>query len=131
MGSAIALFDGAAALQVPQERFSPVKKCSDLLAVRSDCFIISEDGRLVQNPKRQLDRIKISLDPEFYSTIEDFEKRFPAGPPSLVECMSLSVQGDVVFEKNVTIKNNVNIRNTQSKPAIISTGSVLSEDIEF
>ncbi len=131
MGSAIALFEGAAAVKVPQERFRPVKKCADLLAVRSDCFILSPDGRLIPNPKRRVDRIKISLDPDYYGTIDDFEKRFPAGPPSLIECESLDVQGDVVFEKGVTVKNRVRIRNTRSQPAVIAGGSVLEKDMEF
>jgi UTP--glucose-1-phosphate uridylyltransferase len=131
MGSAIALFEGAAALNVPPERFCPVKKCSDLLAIRSDCFTLSRQGGLEPNPKRRLDRIKISLDPDYYGKIDDFEKRFPHGPPSLIECESLDVQGDVVFEQAVTIKNNVCLRNRSSHQATIPAGSVIRQDLDL
>jgi UTP--glucose-1-phosphate uridylyltransferase len=130
-GSAVSLFDGAAAVNVPQERFCPVKKCSDLLAVRSDCFILSDDSSLISNPKRRLGRIKINLDPDYYGSIEQFDARFPQGPPSLIDCDSLTVQGDVVFEKEVTIKNTVRICNTRSQPVTISSGSVIDKDLEF
>merc|ERR1719162_1844784 len=42
MGAAIACFEGASALLMPRSRFAPVKKCDDLLALRSDSYIITE-----------------------------------------------------------------------------------------
>jgi UTP--glucose-1-phosphate uridylyltransferase len=36
MGSAISVFEGAAAVQVPRQRFIPVKRCRDLLSLWSD-----------------------------------------------------------------------------------------------
>jgi UTP--glucose-1-phosphate uridylyltransferase len=39
----------------------------------------------------------ISLDPRFYRLLGDFERRFPAGPPSLVRATRLVVRGDVTF----------------------------------
>merc|ERR1719265_339565 len=36
MGAAISCFDGAIALRIPRTRFAPVKKCDDLVALRSD-----------------------------------------------------------------------------------------------
>ena len=35
----------------------------------------------------------IDLDPDYYKLVGDFEPRFPAGPPSLVECERLTVVG--------------------------------------
>ncbi len=52
MGSAISLFEGAVAVNVPRARFLPVKTCNDLLAVRSDCFVYSEREGLRINPAR-------------------------------------------------------------------------------
>ncbi|MCU0789358.1 MAG: UTP--glucose-1-phosphate uridylyltransferase, partial [Verrucomicrobia bacterium] len=46
MGSAIECFTGAAAIVVPRSRFAPVKATSDLLAVRSDAYVLGDDFQL-------------------------------------------------------------------------------------
>merc|ERR1712070_315528 len=46
MGAAISCFEGAIALQIPRTRFAPVKKCDDLVALRSDAYEITEDSRI-------------------------------------------------------------------------------------
>merc|ERR1719298_283540 len=38
MGAAIECFKGATAIVVPRTRFAPVKKCNDLLLLRSDAY---------------------------------------------------------------------------------------------
>ena len=43
MGSAIGVFPGARAIRVPRSRFAPVKTTDDLLAVRSDAYVLTED----------------------------------------------------------------------------------------
>jgi UTP--glucose-1-phosphate uridylyltransferase len=131
MGAAISLFDGATAVAVPVNRFRPVKKCDDLLALRSDCFIFQPDGSLVPNPARRLEPIQVSLDPAFFTKIDDFEQRFVHGVPSLIDCEALTIKGDVYFEKGVVIKGRVNIRNTGSTPAIIRSGTVLEADLRL
>ena len=135
MGAAISLFDGATAVNVPRTRFYPVKTCSDLLAVRSDCFVYAEDESLRINPIRiknnKLQAAKIKLDPDYYGKIDELDKRFAAGIPSLVECDALTVEGDVRFEKNVTIKGSVLIKNRQKAPAVIEEGSVIEKDLVF
>ena len=125
MGAAISVFKGATALKVNRSRFFPVKKCNDLLAVRSDYFIFSGDDQLVLNPERASDQLKISLDPKFFGLIDQFEHRFPKGVPSLVGCDALRVEGDVRFEGNVTIVGKVEIKNSGKTQATISEGSVL------
>merc|ERR1711988_879810 len=52
MGSAIECFEGAAAILIPRTRFAPVKKCEDLLALRSDAYILTEDYRIQLAPER-------------------------------------------------------------------------------
>ncbi|MEA2448080.1 MAG: UTP--glucose-phosphate uridylyltransferase, partial [Thermoleophilaceae bacterium] len=44
MGAAIDVFDGAAALRVPRTRLAPVKTTSDLLALRSDAYVLRDDA---------------------------------------------------------------------------------------
>jgi len=133
MGAAISLFEGATAVKVPRSRFFPVKKCSDLLAVRSDCFVFSKEKNLRINPTRILKNksstIKIALDPKYYGKIDLLEERFKDGAPSLVDCESLTIEGDVFFQKNVTIKGKVKIKNSKSSHADIKEGSVIEGDL--
>lgn len=135
MGSAISLFEGATAIAVPRSRFFPVKKCNDLLAVRSDCYILSETGRLTINPERRRrsrpDVVEINLDPDFYKKIDQFNRRFPSGPPSLVDCEALTVEGDVTFEADVVVSGRVSVRNRSGAPAVIPAGTALDRDRTF
>lgn len=133
MGSAISLIDGAAAVNVARARFLPVKTCSDLLAVRSDCFAYSARDGLKINPARaaggRSERIKIRLDPAYYGKFDLLEQRFAQGEPSLVACDELTVQGDVHFEKEVVIRGAVTITHRGGKPALIRSGTVIDGDI--
>jgi UTP--glucose-1-phosphate uridylyltransferase len=129
MGSAISLFEGAAAVVVPRSRFYPVKKCNELLAIRSDCFTYSEACGLVVNPKRRLDPIQIDLDPKYYGRIDEFGKRFPYGPPSLLNCESLTVRGDVFFGNKIALKGNVVIQNSGRMPATVPDATFIEGTI--
>ncbi len=133
MGAAISLFDKAAAVRVPRSRFFPVKTCNDLLIMRSDCFVFSEKKDLRMNPERKINQkqetIKIKLDPKFYGKIDNFDQRFADGVPSLVDCYSLTIEGDVLFEKDVKIKGSVTIKNTQPFQAVIKEGTVINRDL--
>lgn len=102
MGAAVAVFPRAAAVRVPRTRFSPVKTTSDLLAVRSDAYELGDDGSVTLIRERERPPT-IELDPSWYRLIDDFERRFPAGPPSLRACDSLTVEGDVTFGDRVAV----------------------------
>jgi len=133
MGSAISLFKNTQAVNVPRSRFFPVKKCNELLAVRSDCYALSKDEKLIIHPDRISaklpDTINIKLDPRYYSSINLFEERFKEGTPSLLRCESLKVEGNVFFEKNVTIKGNTRIKKSGAAKGKIEKGSVLEGEI--
>lgn len=133
MGSAISLFEGAAAVNVPRARFLPVKTCNDLLSVRSDCFVYSEREGLKLNPVREsagrTETIQIKLDPKYYGKFDLLEERFKEGEPSLVECDALSIKGDVRFEKGVVIRGSVTIAHTGAGPAVVKAGSVIDRDL--
>ena len=135
MGAAISLFDNAAAVRVPRSRFFPVKTCNDLLVMRSDCFVFTKKKNLRMNPERKRaekqETIKINLDPKFYGKIDDFDKRFANGVPSLVDCYSLRIEGDVLFETDVKIKGSVVIKNTQQSQAVVTKGTVIDGDLVF
>jgi len=133
MGSAISIIEGATAIKVPRSRFFPVKTCNELLAVRSDCFLFSDDKQLIVNPKRGQDdncfNININLDPRYYRKIDMFNKRFANGIPSLIDCNSLTIIGDVFFERNVKIKGNVVINNRSGAQGFIKEGTVIEKTL--
>ncbi len=132
MGAAISLFEDTPAVRVPRSRFFPVKNCNDLLAVRSDRFVFSEKQTLILNPNMKSDSIRINLDPKYYGSRDLFNERFLIdGVPSLIDCESLAIKGDVFFEKNVTIKGKVAITNSGKSPATIKAGAVIDSDLIF
>jgi UTP--glucose-1-phosphate uridylyltransferase len=110
MGAAIEVFEGARALRVPRTRFAPVKTTDDLLALRSDAYVIDGAARVSLAPERNGRVPFVALDPEHFKLIRDFEARFPAGPPSLVACDRLIVEGDVHFGAGVIVRGNVTVR---------------------
>jgi UTP--glucose-1-phosphate uridylyltransferase len=118
MGAAIGVFEGAAALRVPRTRFIPVKTTDHLLAVRSDAYSLTDD-LIVQPAGEQIPLVK--LDPEYFKLIDDFEARFPHGPPSLVECRRLEVEGDVSFGRDAVVRGDVKVEG----PRRVGDGEVL------
>jgi UTP--glucose-1-phosphate uridylyltransferase len=126
MGAAISLFDRAVAARVPRSRFSPVKNTNDLLGVRSDAFELTADGQVVLAPQRETPPT-IDLDSRFYRLIEDFEARFPAGPPSLIRCTDLKVRGDVTFGAAVAAEGEVTVVGPDG-PTRIPDGAVLRSE---
>jgi UTP--glucose-1-phosphate uridylyltransferase len=119
MGAAIGVFEGAAAVHVPRARFAPVKTTSHLLVVRSDAYELAEDWTVRLAPGRAAAPI-VELSDEF-KLLRDFESRFPAGPPSLVEAERLEVDGDVRFGRDVVVRGRVRV----AGPAEIPDGAVL------
>jgi UTP--glucose-1-phosphate uridylyltransferase len=127
MGAAISVFPRAAAVRVPRQRFSPVKTTSDLLAVRSDAYQLTADSRIVLCPERSAPP-SVSLDQRFYTVLDEFERRFPAGPPSLRDCVSLRIEGDVFFEASVRCVGEVRIVAADT-PAVVKAGTELEGDV--
>jgi UTP--glucose-1-phosphate uridylyltransferase len=131
MGAAISLFEGATLIKVPPARFFPVKKCSDLLVVRSDRFTFSPENNLILNPNVCSDMIHIDLDQQYYGKIDLFDERFAEGVPSLIDCESLTVEGDVHFEGNITIKGKVVVKNRGKSKVVIKKRTVIDKDLTF
>lgn len=127
-GSAISLFERAAAVQVPRRRFSPVKNTDDLLAVRSDAYELGADWRLTLATGCSRPPV-VSLDPRFFKLIDRFEARFPCGPPSLLRCGSLTVEGDITFGAGVVVDGDVVLR--ASRPMTIPDRSALTGTCVF
>ena len=128
MGAAISHFEKAAAIRVPRRRFSPVKNTDDLLAVRSDAYRLTDDWLVVLDPKREVPPV-IDLDHQFFKMIDDFERRFPAGPPSLQDCDSLRVEGDITFGRGVAIEGETALRT--DRPHRVPDGTRLRGTVGF
>ncbi len=128
MGSAIAVFDGAGAIRIDKTRFAPIKKTNDLLDVRSDNYVLTDDFLVKANPVRKLLRAYIDLDPEYYQFVDDFDARFPHGPPSLVECERLVVRGDIRFGQGVVVKGVVSMTNETGQQAVVPDGTIVTGD---
>jgi len=103
MGSAIECFGSTGAILVPRSRFAPVKTTSDLLALRSDAYRLTEDYLLMLDESRRGQPPVIDLDSKHYKLLADFEAAFPHGPPSLIKCESLKVTGKKIFPANLVV----------------------------
>jgi UTP--glucose-1-phosphate uridylyltransferase len=125
MGAAIGVFEDARPLRVPRTRFSPVKTTEDLLALRSDAYVLTGDARVELAPERDGRPPVVDLDDEHYKRLADFDARFPAGAPSLVECERIAVQGDVVFGRDVVVRGSVTVEQEGGEPLRIEDGSLL------
>ncbi|MFH0907398.1 MAG: UTP--glucose-1-phosphate uridylyltransferase [bacterium] len=126
MGSAISVFPGSEALSVPRTRFAPVKTTDDLLALWSDAYALTEDFYIVLHPSRKNGPPVVKLDPAHYRIIDDFLARFPSGAPSMLQCDSLTVKGDVQFGRNITLRGDVVVKNTDAMQMTIADGMTLS-----
>ncbi|MCA9973401.1 MAG: UTP--glucose-1-phosphate uridylyltransferase [Anaerolineales bacterium] len=125
MGSAIAVFSGAQALRVPRTRFAPVKKTNDLLAVRSDAYVLTDDYRIVPNPAREGRPFLVELD-DHYRFIQDLDAHFPHGAPSLVRATRFELHGPFRFGRGVVVHGDVRLTNHAAEPVAIPDGAVLS-----
>ncbi len=125
MGAAIEVFHGAGAVRVPRSRFAPIKTSNDLLDVRSDNYVLTDDFRVVANPARALGKALIDLDSGFYKRVDDFDARFPHGPPSLLACERLTVRGDIRFGRDVRLRGVVEMVNETGAQAEVPDGAVI------
>ncbi|MFD6175917.1 MULTISPECIES: UTP--glucose-1-phosphate uridylyltransferase [unclassified Isoptericola] len=122
MGAAVAVFEGATAIEVGRERFLPVKTTSDLLLMRSDVYELTDDYRLVAQVAAPL--VKLSTT---YKTISRFDERFAAGAPSLRAASSLTVEGDWTFGAGVRAEGDAALADA-GEPATVPAGATVTAD---
>lgn len=122
MGAAIECFEKSGAVVVPRTRFAPVKTTSDLLALRSDAYMVTPDFRLLLEASRGGQPPIIDLDSRYYKMMADFDQFFSAGVPSLIGCHSIKVTGPVRFAASVVCQGHVEIANPSSEPKTLPAG---------
>jgi len=124
MGAAIECFDGASALVVPRARFAPVKKCNDLLLLRSDAYVITDDHRAVLNPACGGVAPVVDIDKKKYKLVQMLEEATEGGVPSLVECKRLTIKGLVKMGSDTKFVGEVSITNDGDVAKSVPTGEV-------
>jgi phosphoglucomutase len=122
MGAAIECFEGATAIVVPRTRFAPVKKCDDLILLRSDAYLLV-DNKPVLNPLLQSAPI-VSLDSKKYKFVENLEQASVDGIPSLVNCTRLTIKGLVRMSKKTKFVGDVSVVNNSEEAKFIPVGEV-------
>merc|ERR1719158_632523 len=110
MGAAISCFEGATAILIPRSRFAPVKKCDDLIALRSDAYVLTEDFRIELAPERKGVPPTIKLDGA-YKFVDAMDTLIPNGVPSLIDCTSMKIEGKMEFAVGVIVKGDVTFVN--------------------
>lgn len=124
MGAAISTFPNSKALVVSRQRFAPVKKTHDLLTIWSDAYELNDQYQIVL--KRGLEKAPtVELDDRFYSKIEDLQKHFPSGAPSLCDCKELKINGDVYFGDDVICEGRISL--TTKQPVTIRNKLITGE----
>jgi UDP-N-acetylglucosamine pyrophosphorylase len=108
MGAAIASFEGAGAILIPRTRFAPVKTTNDMLALMSDAYEVTKDFRMVLKAERNGTPPNIKLDGA-YKFVDALQELVANGPPSLIGCSKLAIEGKCVFAAGVVIKGEVKI----------------------
>jgi UDP-N-acetylglucosamine pyrophosphorylase len=128
MGAAIECFDGARAIEVSRNRFSPVKSTADLLAVRSDAYELDPEFRLVLHPDRNALPPMVKLS-DHYKLVDQLETLVGGGVPSLVRCTSLTVEGKMEFEPGIEIVGDVKFVARGEGTKKVPSGSYVNEEI--
>lgn len=129
MGAAIECFDGAGAIVVPRTRFAPVKTTSDLLALRSDAYDVTEDCRLVLSSACGGMPPAIDLDADHYKLVDQLDEKLKGGTPSLKHCRQLVVRGPVAFQSGNIFKGRVELKNPSKQLRALAPGPY--EDISL
>jgi len=122
MGAAVAVFEGATAIEVGRERFLPVKTTGDLLLMRSDVYELTADYRLVAQVEAPL----VSLS-KTYKPIGSFDERFAQGAPSLRAASSFTVEGDWTFGAGVRAEGDATLPDA-GEPATVPDGATVTAD---
>ena len=130
MGAAIESFTGATAVVVPRTRFAPVKKCDDLLLLRSDCYEISPD-RVPRLAGGRIAAPVMSLDSSSFKLVGQLERATANGIPSMIGCDRLTIKGNVHLSSAVVFQGTVTITNTSEEPKMLKPGVYKDTEVDL
>eukprot|EP01133_Synstelium_polycarpum_P001354 gene1354-1549_t len=104
-GAAIQFFNNARGVNVPRNRFLPVKSTSDLFIVQSNLYSLVK-GSLVMNKNRPFTSVPLVKLGDNFKKVSDYQARLK-GIPDILELDQLTVSGDVTFGPGVILKGTV------------------------
>lgn len=122
---------------MPRSRFAPVKKCSDLLVLRSDAYQECGLDHTMELTSNEQNAPVVNLDKKHYKLLSDFEQSIAAGVPSLRKCTALTVEGTLIcccasaevvcigpvhFESNVVFEGTVKVINSGKDRVVMRSG---------
>ena len=107
---------------VPRERFAPVKTTSDLLALRSDAYEITQDWRVVLSRRDGHAPPTIDLDSNHYKLVDQLEEKLKGGAPSLKDCEQLVVRGPILFSPKNVFRGKVSVTNPSNEVRVLPPG---------
>ncbi len=131
MGAALGCFEGARAVAVPRSRFAPVKTTDDLLALRSDAYVLTADARLELAPGRDGCPPVVSLDKAHFKRADQLDSALAQGVPSLIDCGRLTVTGPVRFGAGVSFAGDVEVINASPEAATLPGGRYAQGRVEL
>eukprot|EP00658_Telonema_sp_P-2_P019610 TRINITY_DN17739_c0_g1_i10.p1 TRINITY_DN17739_c0_g1~~TRINITY_DN17739_c0_g1_i10.p1 ORF type:complete len:265 (-),score=78.40 TRINITY_DN17739_c0_g1_i10:159-953(-) len=130
MGAAISLFPTSTAVEVNRLRFIPVKKCQDLLVLRSDVYRIrAADHHLELMPGVEAAPV-VSLDDNF-KLMSQCDASMAVGVPSLRNCTLLVINGPVKFGPAVKFLGKVKVVNRDGKTHTLPFGEYTNKLIDM
>lgn len=128
VGAAVKFFERNCGILVPRSRFVPVKSCSDLFLLRSSLYE-DKNGVISMTPKRNIPSLpSVRLIGSNFSDIKGYEECVQS-EPDIVDMESLVLAGNVVIQKNVTLKGEVIICATDGSQYDVPENSVLENKI--
>ncbi|OZJ05721.1 putative UTP--glucose-1-phosphate uridylyltransferase [Bifiguratus adelaidae] len=127
VGAAIKHFKNAHGVNVPRNRFLPVKSTSDLFLVTSDLYSLNH-GELQMNPKRMFNTTPLVKLGDHFKKVNNFLGRFRS-IPHILELDHLTVTGDVTFGSNVQLRGTVIIVANHGDRIDIPSGAILENKV--
>ena len=98
---------------------------SDLLALSSDAYDITEDSRMVLKESREGVPPTVKLD-DCFKFVDQLNNLVENGPPSLINCTKLTVEGKVKFGSGTVIEGTVKFVN-KSDSWVVAPGKTYKD----
>jgi len=131
MGAAIDCFPNAAAICIPRTRFAPVKTTADMLALMSDAYEVTADHRMQLKAERAGKPPTVKLD-DAYKFVDHLKELVPAGPPSLINCKKLVVEGaSIAFAAGIVFEGSVKVVNGSGAKKTLPAGTYKDTTIDL
>ncbi|KAJ1981615.1 UTP-glucose-1-phosphate uridylyltransferase [Dimargaris verticillata] len=127
VGAAIKHFKAAHGINVPRNRFLPVKSTSDLFLITSDLYYMDK-GELKMNPQRIFPTAPLVKLGDDFKKVNNYLSRFKT-PPHILELDHLTVTGDVTFGADVVLQGTVIIVANHGCRIDIPSGAILNDKV--